>query len=96
MADSNSGHSFDLEQQPLDANQHGQAANITDETTTRYGTKRPDPDLGAAMEAPSEAVKDRVDDAIPKGPKKADQNTGGRVMVGEEGDLHDLAARRQP
>lgn len=48
------------------------------------------------MEAPSEEIKDRVDDAMPKGPKKADQSSGGRVMVGEEGDLHELAAGRQP
>ena len=48
------------------------------------------------MEASIEAIKDRIDDAVPKGPKRADASTGGRVMVGEEGDLHDLAARRQP
>jgi hypothetical protein len=48
------------------------------------------------MEAVSEAIKDKVDDAIPKGPKKADASTGGRVMVGEKGDLLELAAKRQP
>ena len=42
------------------------------------------------------AIKDRIDDAVQKGPKKADQSSGGRVMIGEKGDLHELAARRQP
>ena len=48
------------------------------------------------MEAHVEAVKDQIDDAVTKGPKKADASTGGRVMVAETGDLHDLAASRQP
>jgi hypothetical protein len=57
-------------------------------------------DLGTSVQAgleakvENEAVKDQVDDALPKGPKRADQSTGGRVVVGETGDLHDLAARR--
>ncbi|KAK4212579.1 hypothetical protein QBC37DRAFT_388684 [Rhypophila decipiens] len=45
--------------------------------------------------AEENAVKDRIDDAIPKGPKKADQSTGGRVMVAEQGDLNELAAARK-
>ena len=36
-----------------------------------------------------------IDDAVAKGPKKADENSGGRVQVAETGDLHDLAARRR-
>jgi len=48
------------------------------------------------MEAHNEDIKDRIDDAVPKGPKRASRESGGRVMVGEVGDLHDLAARRQP
>jgi hypothetical protein len=50
--------------------------------------------LGESIDAQDEAVKDRLDDAITKGPKRADQYSGGRVMVGETGDLHDLAAKR--
>ncbi|RYP06937.1 hypothetical protein DL765_009303 [Monosporascus sp. GIB2] len=104
--DTHAGHSEQLEQKPLDANQHGQAAggalssagnsNIIAETTDSYGTKRPDADLGASMEAHAEKVKDQVDDAVAKGPKRADAHSGGRVLVGETGDLHDLAARKQP
>lgn len=52
-------------------------------------------DLGSHAEAQGEAIKDQIDGAIPSGPKRADQSTGGRVQVGETGDLHDLAARRQ-
>jgi hypothetical protein len=69
--------------------------NIIDEQKSNYGTTA-QADIGGNVEAGSEAVKDRIDDAVPKGPKKADQSTGGRVQVGERGDLHDLAARRQP
>jgi hypothetical protein len=48
------------------------------------------------MEARSEELKDKVDGAVRTTEKKADENSGGRVMVGETGDLHDLAAKRQP
>lgn len=44
----------------------------------------------------SEKVKDQIDDAVAKGPKKADEHSGGRVQVAETGDLHDLAAKKQP
>lgn len=47
------------------------------------------------MGAQREAVKDQVDGAVASGPKRADASSGGRVQVGETGDLHDLAARRQ-
>ncbi|KAJ9149353.1 hypothetical protein NKR23_g4363 [Pleurostoma richardsiae] len=94
--DSHAGHSRDLEQESLDSHQHGQATNIIDETSDTYGTKRPDADVGGNAELHGEALKDRIDDAVPKGPKKADPSSGGRVMVGEQGDLHDLAAAKQP
>ncbi|KAH9906447.1 hypothetical protein F4778DRAFT_649744 [Xylariomycetidae sp. FL2044] len=74
----------------------GQAQNILAEQKSNYGTSQPPTDAGAAMEAKGEAIKDQVDGAVAKGPKKADQTTGGRVQVGETGDLHDLAAKRQP
>ncbi|KAK1751013.1 hypothetical protein QBC47DRAFT_392086 [Echria macrotheca] len=96
MTDTQTGLARDVEQQPLDASQHGQAKNIIDEEAATYGTKRADPDLGASMEAHEQAVKDQIDGAIPTGPKRASPESGGRVMVGEEGDLHDLAAKRQP
>ena len=48
------------------------------------------------MEAHGEALKDKVDGAVRTTEKKADESSGGRVMVGETGDLHDLAAGRQP
>jgi hypothetical protein len=72
------------------------ARNILDEQNVIAGTKQADADIGGSIDAQGEAIKDKIDDAIPKGPKKADASTGGRVMVGETGDLHDLAARRQP
>ncbi|KAK8017026.1 hypothetical protein PG993_015215 [Apiospora rasikravindrae] len=54
----------------------------------------PEPDVAAKVESQDEAAKDLVDDALPKGPKKADASTGGRVQVGETGDLKELAAER--
>ena len=69
--------------------------NILDESKANYGCKA-DADVGSNIEAHAEAVKDQIDDAVTKGPKKADASTGGRVMVAETGDLHDLAASRQP
>ncbi|KAI1082361.1 hypothetical protein F5B20DRAFT_34107 [Whalleya microplaca] len=69
--------------------------NIVDETSSTYGNTTQS-DVGANMEVQGEAIKDRVDGAVAKGPKKADEYSGGRVQVGETGDLHDLAAKRQP
>ncbi|KAI1501295.1 hypothetical protein F5X99DRAFT_208486 [Biscogniauxia marginata] len=95
MTDSRGGHSSTLGQTPLDSHQHGQAQNIIAEQASTYGTTiQADP--GSRAEAHVEAIKDQVDGAIAKGPKKADQFMGGRVSVGETGDLHDLAAKRQP
>ncbi|KAI1777661.1 hypothetical protein F4818DRAFT_407453 [Hypoxylon cercidicola] len=94
MTDSRGGHSSEIEQTPLDSHQHGQAQNIIDETSSTFG-KTTQSDLGANLESHDEALKDKVDGAVRAGPKKADQTTGGRVQVGETGDLHDLAARRQ-
>jgi hypothetical protein len=71
-------------------------SNILAEESSTYGTKRADADVGANMEAHNEELKDKVDGAVPTGVKKADATTGGRVFVGETGDLHDLAASRQP
>ncbi|KAI1644769.1 uncharacterized protein F4817DRAFT_201070 [Daldinia loculata] len=95
MTDSRGSHSSTLEQTPLDSNQHGQAQNIIDETSATYGSTTQS-DLGANIESHDEALKDKVDGAVMTGPKKADETTGGRVQVGETGDLHDLAAKRQP
>ncbi|OTB07115.1 hypothetical protein M426DRAFT_8844 [Hypoxylon sp. CI-4A] len=95
MTDSRGGHSSTLEQTPLDSTQHGQAQNIIDETSSTYG-RTTQSDLGANIESHDEALKDKVDGAVRSGPKKADENSGGRVQVAETGDLHDLAAKRQP
>ncbi|KAI5928718.1 hypothetical protein F4810DRAFT_20872 [Camillea tinctor] len=87
MADSHGGPSSILEKTGLDATcSHEQAQNNAGETQV---------ELGSRAEAHEEAIKDQVDGAIAQGPKKADQSTGGRVSVGETGDLHDLAAKRQ-
>ncbi|KAI1144100.1 hypothetical protein F5Y05DRAFT_16798 [Hypoxylon sp. FL0543] len=95
MTDSHGGHAHEIEQTPLDSHQHGQAQNIIDETSDTYG-KTTQSDYGANMEVHGEALKDKVDGAVRSGPKKADEHSGGRVQVGETGDLHDLAAKRQP
>ncbi|KAI0405334.1 hypothetical protein F4802DRAFT_562719 [Xylaria palmicola] len=95
MADSHGGHSSHLVQTPLDSHQHGQAQNILAEQKSNYGNTT-QADVGAHAEAQGEAIKDQVDGATASGPKRADQSSGGRVQVGETGDLHDLAARRQP
>ncbi|TRX94878.1 hypothetical protein FHL15_004339 [Xylaria flabelliformis] len=94
MTDSHGGHSSHIEQAPLDSQQFGQAQNILDEQKSNYGNTTQS-DLGSHAEAHKEAIKDQIDGATAKGPKRADQSTGGRVQVGETGDLHDLAARRQ-
>ncbi|KAF3064170.1 hypothetical protein GL218_01528 [Daldinia childiae] len=92
MSDSQGGHSSGL---PLDSNQHSQAQNIIDETSATHGNTTQS-NLEANIESHDEALKDKVDGAVRTGPKKADETTGGRVQVGETGDLHDLAAKRQP
>ncbi|KAI1406624.1 hypothetical protein F4819DRAFT_481387 [Hypoxylon fuscum] len=94
MTDSRGGHSSHIEQAPLDSHQHGQAQSILDETASTFGSNT-QTDVGANMDLKDEAVKDKVDGAVRKGPKKADETTGGRVQVAETGDLHDLAAKRQ-
>lgn len=95
MTDSRGGHASEIEQTPLDSHQHGQAQNIIDETSATHGTTTQS-DYGANIEVHEEALKDKVDGAVRSGPKKADEHSGGRVQVGETGDLHDLAAKRQP
>lgn len=95
MADSNSGHSSHREQAPLVSHQVGPAQNILNEQKSNYGNTTQS-DLGARSEAHAEAIKDQIDGATATGPKRADPSTGGRVQVAETGDLHDLAARRQP
>ncbi|KAI1200050.1 hypothetical protein F5X97DRAFT_294745 [Nemania serpens] len=94
MTDSHGGNTPHMKQTPLDSHQNGQSQNILDEQTSNHGSAT-QTDLGSRAEAQEEAIKDQIDGAIPSGPKRADQSTGGRVQVGETGDLHDLAARRQ-
>ncbi|KAI0180239.1 hypothetical protein GGR52DRAFT_234276 [Hypoxylon sp. FL1284] len=95
MTDSRGGHASEIEQTPLDANQNGQAQNIIDETASTHG-KTTQADVGSNIDVHDEALKDKVDGAVRSGPKKADETSGGRVQVGETGDLHELAAKRQP
>ncbi|KAI1180070.1 hypothetical protein F4777DRAFT_530838 [Nemania sp. FL0916] len=75
-------------QSPLQAmlNEQQKAPGAGDTTHTEQASR---------AEAQEEAIKDQIDGATAKGPKRADQSTGGRVQVGETGDLHDLAARRK-
>ncbi|KAI2626469.1 hypothetical protein GGR54DRAFT_591080 [Hypoxylon sp. NC1633] len=94
MTDSRGGLSSEIEQTPLDSKQHGQVKNIVAETTSTPGNTTQS-DLGSKLESNDEGLKDQVDGAVRSGPKKADENSGGRVQVAETGDLHDLAAKRQ-
>ncbi|KAI0395342.1 hypothetical protein F5Y17DRAFT_457079 [Xylariaceae sp. FL0594] len=84
-----------LEQQQQQQHQHGQGQAQTILTSPPTATTTE----SSSAPAPSEAVKDQVDgvvsEATATGPKRADQNSGGRVQVAETGDLHELAARRQ-
>ncbi|KAI0014029.1 hypothetical protein F4779DRAFT_202873 [Xylariaceae sp. FL0662B] len=96
MTGSRGSHSSELEQTPLDSQQHGQAQNMLEEAaaaSTYSSTTQAD---GGADADPAhgEALKDKIDGAVASGPKKADERSGGRVQVGETGDLHDLAAKR--
>ncbi|KAF2969248.1 hypothetical protein GQX73_g4355 [Xylaria multiplex] len=88
------GHSSHVEQTSPDLHQNGQAQDITGEQKRNYANIT-QADIGSHAEAQGETVKDQVDGAITSGPRRADPSTGGRVQVGETGDLHDLAARRQ-
>ncbi|KAI0480548.1 hypothetical protein GGR56DRAFT_279156 [Xylariaceae sp. FL0804] len=90
---------------------HGQAQNVADEQKAPNLGVVPQVDAATAVDTSGaaagaadgagagadvdDAVKDRIDGAVPLGPKKADASTGGRVEVAETGDLHDLAAHRQ-
>ncbi|KAI0481648.1 hypothetical protein F4859DRAFT_475478 [Xylaria cf. heliscus] len=93
MTDSHGGHSSHIEQTPVNSHQFEQAQNILDEQKSSNGNT-PQADVGSRAEAHKEAIKDQIDGATAQGPKRADPSTGGRVIVGETGDLHDLAARR--
>ncbi|KAI0902584.1 hypothetical protein F4806DRAFT_45271 [Annulohypoxylon nitens] len=88
MADSQTNKSSGVKQTPLDP-QQGRPQNILDEIGDA-----PQAGLGGHTEAQEEELKDKVDGAVKSGPKVADEHTGGRVQVGETGDLHELAARR--
>ncbi|KAK7999407.1 hypothetical protein PG990_012007 [Apiospora arundinis] len=81
---------------PLEGSQSAEAQHVLDEAKLQIGTKRPgEGDVGVKLEDKTEAAKDAVDGAVPKGPKKADASTGGRVQVAETGDLKELAAERE-
>ncbi|KAF5707422.1 hypothetical protein FMUND_11093 [Fusarium mundagurra] len=101
------GHSRELDQTPLDSNQHGQAQNIIDETKDTGG-QVVDANLGASIDPTKDGeLSSRVEDIL-------NQPTKGRVVgtlsaqrkasevnekgfkVGEEGDLHNLAYSKQP
>ncbi|PNP74373.1 hypothetical protein FNYG_12422 [Fusarium nygamai] len=101
------GHSRELEQTPLDSNQHGQAQNIIDETKDTGG-RVVDANLGASIDASkSGGLSSRVDDILNQPTKgrvggtlsaqrKASEVDEKGFKVGEEGDLHNLAHNKQP
>ncbi|KAF5670481.1 hypothetical protein FDENT_11240 [Fusarium denticulatum] len=101
------GHSRDLDQTPLDSNQHGQAQNIIDETKDTGG-RVVDANLGASIDATKSGdLSSRVDDILNQPTKgrvggtlsaqrKASEVDEKGFKVGKEGNLHDLAYRKQP
>ncbi|KAF9768239.1 hypothetical protein IL306_014484 [Fusarium sp. DS 682] len=101
------GHSRDVEQTPLDSNQHGQAQNLIDETKDTGG-RVVDADLGANIDAAKTGgLSSRVDDILNQPTKgrvggtlsaqrKASEVDEKGFKVGEEGDLHNLAYSKQP
>ncbi|KAF5643446.1 uncharacterized protein FTJAE_3246 [Fusarium tjaetaba] len=101
------GHSRELNQTPLDSNQHGQTQNIIDEIKDTGG-RVVDANLGASIDATKSGnLSSRVNDILNQPTKSGD---GGKLSaqrkalevdekgfkVGEEGDLHDLAHSKQP
>ncbi|CAG7566028.1 unnamed protein product [Fusarium equiseti] len=100
------GHSKTLEQTPLDANQHGQAQNIIDETKDTSG-RIVDANLGESIDAANSksGTSHRVDDILNQ-PGSGSGSTGAQkkasaidekgFKVGEEADLHNLAGSKQP
>ncbi|KAF5566576.1 NACHT nucleoside triphosphatase [Fusarium napiforme] len=101
------GHSRELDQTPLNSNQHGQAQNIIDETKDTSG-RVVDANLGASIDATKSGnLSTRVDDILNPPTKshvggtfsvqrKASEVNEKGFKVGEEGDLHDLAHSKQP
>ncbi|KAF5602511.1 hypothetical protein FPCIR_1852 [Fusarium pseudocircinatum] len=101
------GHSRELEQTPLDLNQHGQAQNIIDETKDTGG-RVVDANLGASIVVTKSGdLSSRVDNILNQPTKghvgrtlsaqrKASEVDEKGFKVGEEGDLHDLAHSKQP
>ncbi|KAF5584798.1 hypothetical protein FPANT_7751 [Fusarium pseudoanthophilum] len=101
------GHSRELDQTPLDSNQHGQAQNIIDETKDTGG-RVVDANLGASINATKSGdLSSRVDDILNQPAKgrvggmlsaqsKASEVDEKGFKVGEEGDLHNLAYSKQP
>ncbi|KAJ4111430.1 hypothetical protein NW768_011783 [Fusarium equiseti] len=97
------GHSKTFEQTPLDSNQHGQAQNIIDETKETSG-RIVDANLGETIDAANSkgGTSHRVDDILnqpesgSRAQKKASAVNDKGFKVGEEADIHDLAASKQP
>ncbi|KAF4840598.1 hypothetical protein CGCSCA4_v010027 [Colletotrichum siamense] len=101
-----------VEQTPLDANQHGQAQNIIDETKDTHGSAV-DRNIGESIDAANakSALSSRVDEILNKSSsssspaagsgtagaeRKATSATEQGFRVGEEADLHHLASSKQP
>ncbi|KAL1883216.1 hypothetical protein Daus18300_000274 [Diaporthe australafricana] len=80
-----------VEQTSLDSHQHGQAQNLIDEAQLRQ--EPTDRDIGANKEAadPRGVLQEEAGTKV----KSEERNNQG-FKVGDEGDMHDLAAGKQP
>ncbi|KAM6512018.1 hypothetical protein FALCPG4_017005 [Fusarium falciforme] len=100
-------HARGVEQTPLDANQHGQAQNIIDETKDTYGPTTVDASIGYMIDAGDgdAGLSNRLND-MSNQPKVKQGSAGTErkaatldkrgFKVGEKADLHDLARQKQP
>ncbi|KAI8186102.1 hypothetical protein KHU50_001386 [Colletotrichum sp. SAR 10_65] len=101
-----------VDQTSLDANQHGQAQNIIDETKDTHGSAV-DRNIGESIDAANakSGLSSRVDEILNKSSsssspaagsgtagaeRKATSATEQGFRVGEEADLHHLASSKQP
>ncbi|RSL67555.1 hypothetical protein CEP53_002951 [Fusarium sp. AF-6] len=100
-------HARGVEQTPSDANQHGQAQNIIDETKDTCGPTTVDASIGYMIDAGDgeAALSNRLEDMANQ-PKVKGGSAGTErkaatldkrgFKVGEKADLHDLAQQKQP
>lgn len=106
QSNTHAGHSQDLSQTPLDADQHGQSQNILDETKQTFASQTVDKNIGSNRPedgASGGRLSDRVDDLLTgSGGTTGAENKAKKIdneafrLGGEETDPHNVAAAKQP